>query len=410
MRIESLTGLRILAATAVFLSHLERPDFIPARLSVFMHSGYSGVTVFFILSGFVLAWNYADRLTPMTRRAVWSFAIARFARIYPLYLVVLLYVSLSVFVTQPLARTWWLHLFAVQTWHPDLSVAYGLNAPGWSIGVEFFLYALFPFLVLLITPLRDKPRMLLLVALLAVLVVGALAWWCSATGRGDLSPLDPSSAHRWLYRTPLTRVGDFVVGMVTACLILRAKARPRVGNAVQIVAIMAILAIMSSSRVDWSVWSWDFAYMAPTGLLLWGLATSAGSPVARLLGSKPMVLAGEASFAFYLIHYPMLQILGPAPTASWWGWLLITALHFGVILLTAVGAHFAIELPAQRFLRNTLDHRKHRAGTDPSTLAPTLDGLPQLSLVVSREAELPGDSGRASAGGTDVAGHGLGRS
>ena len=56
-RLPALTGLRILAALAVYASHLGPPHGSPKLLSTFMESGYMGVTLFFTLSGFVLAIN-----------------------------------------------------------------------------------------------------------------------------------------------------------------------------------------------------------------------------------------------------------------------------------------------------------------------------------------------------------------
>ncbi len=70
-----------------------------------------------------------------------------------------------------------------------------------------------------------------------------------------------------------------------------------------------------------------------------------------------MVLAGEASFAFYLFHVPLLVRLGLGPVERWYGFVFITTLEFSMILLVAVGAHVVIELPAQRWIRRTLDRR-----------------------------------------------------
>ena len=75
----------------------------------------------------------------------------------------------------------------------------------------------------------------------------------------------------------------------------------------------------------------------------------------------------EASFAFYLLHLPMLQVLAAPPTDGWYGWVFVTGLQFGVIMLTAVGAHIVIERPAQRFLRRVLDRRR-RAPSEPAAL------------------------------------------
>jgi peptidoglycan/LPS O-acetylase OafA/YrhL len=383
-RINALTGLRILAAVAVFLSHALAPAFAPVRLNAFMAAGYNGVTVFFMLSGFVLAWNYSDRLRRPSGRALWSFFIARIARIYPLYLFALAWGALPVLLSGQIPTSFWLHVLAVQPWSSDVTVAFGYNAPGWSIGVEFFLYVCFPLLVVALRALRNRPRALVAVAIFAVGASFALAWWFQITGRAALGPVDPGSAHRWLYRTPVTRLADFTVGIVAAMLIRHGRPHhPWIGTVAQAVGGLSIVALMSEPRLYASVWSWDAAYQLPTFLLLWGLAANGGSVLARGLASRPLVIAGEASFAFYLLHKPLLYVLRPVGyDDSWFDWTLTTGLVFSIILFVAIGAHLALELPAQRWIRATFDRTK--------SIVPdraTLPGEPELRVAV--EAVLP---------------------
>ena len=216
-RIDALTGVRIVAAAAVFLSHAGAPEFAPASLKTFMAAGYNGVTLFFVLSGFVLAWNYGDRMSRLTPGNVWSFAVARVARIYPVYLLALLWVAAPIVVTSGVPEDLWVHAAALQAWDSDIQVAYGYNGPAWSISVEFFLYACFPLLILALGPIRRNSRGLLIVAGIALAVVVGLAWWFAAV-RVEPAWGAPGGSHRWLYRMPLTRLGDFTIG---ACLALR---------------------------------------------------------------------------------------------------------------------------------------------------------------------------------------------
>ena len=216
-RIDSLTGLRFFAALVVFASHLALPEVMPTGRSTFLQAGYNGVTLFFVLSGFVLTWTYAERLARPDGVELWNFAAARFARIAPLYLIVLLFMMSRL--RDGLPAWAWKHVLAVQTWSGDMVMAFSLNGPGWSIGVETFLYALFPVLVWLVVPVaRRWPA---LVWLGAVAVLTAITAYFHLTEANDRLWFDPGSAHRWLYRMPLTRVPDFAMGIALAMLVRR---------------------------------------------------------------------------------------------------------------------------------------------------------------------------------------------
>jgi peptidoglycan/LPS O-acetylase OafA/YrhL len=361
VRVHALTGLRMLAAASVCLSHISGvnpPPGMPTPLRSFLAAGYNGVTVFFILSGFVLAFNYGDRLGEhMTGRGLWSFAVARFARVYPLYLLVLLWILTPTWLAGKPTTHVWQHVLSVQTWSTDIVTAYQYNGPGWSIGVELFLYACFPLLLLALRPLRHNVPALLLVAALCVAASGALVAWFTLTGRAQLPWTDPSSAHRWLYRMPVTRLGDFVLGMTAAFLLALAPRNrsPWWGRAGQLAGGVTLVALMSWPQVLGTAQSWDVIYMAPAFFLIIGLALSPMTWLARVLSSRAMITLGEASFAFYLLHAPLLAQLhlGKSPTLA--EWVFSTAAAMGIVTLAAVGLNVCVEKPARNLLRSLLD-------------------------------------------------------
>lgn len=105
-----------------------------------------------------------------------------------------------------------------------------------------------------------------------------------------------------------------------------------------------------------SAWSWDVAYAVRATLLIFGLATAPRGGVARFLSIPAIVLLGEASYAFYLVHFPMLGYLGAGawqqvmtPTEA-----VLELMILGAILALAVGLHVGFELPARRYLRRLL--------------------------------------------------------
>ena len=361
-RIDALTGLRIFPALAVVLSHLPPPAGASNITRSFLAGGYCGVTIFFVLSGYVLAHNYFDRMrAEPSARLIWSYVAARLARVYPLYLLLLIWVSLPLlYAGHARSPVWWNHALALQAWSPTLSEVYAYNAPGWSISVEFFLYACFPLLVFLLAPFsRRGIRGILIGLALVIAIMGLVTAWFFLQGYDRLPANDPWSAHRWLYRNPLCRLGDFALGILTARLAMALRAGGRswsaLGNAAVGIGVAAIVMLMGWPAHSQSASSWDFSYAVPAALVMLGLALTPGSLVSRALGTRPLLLLGEASYALYLCHGWVLQrfkVIAPAGN-----WLVIQSLTIFMVIAVAIGLHVGFERPTRWMLRSLLDPR-----------------------------------------------------
>jgi peptidoglycan/LPS O-acetylase OafA/YrhL len=365
VRLPALTGLRIFAALAVFASHVGPPHGASSELKAFFESGYMGVTLFFTLSGFVLAINYFDRLGGRSASAVWQFGVARLARIYPLYILILFFILVRQHAFGIGINGWWEHVLMIQAWNSNLAQVYNFNGPAWSVSVEFFLYACFPVLVLILTRVRT-PRTVLLMAFVIGIVMAALAAWFVLADRANLPWPNPESAHRWLYVIPVTRLGDFTLGILAARLYVFTRGNSvatRAGGSLAIVAALTIVFLMSWPANVYSAWSWDVAYAIPSVILIFGLAVAPLSISSRILSLPALVLLGESSYAFYLIHEPALEYLGPArwsiatsPTT-----IILEVMMLGGILCLAIGLHIAVERPARLYIRRLLSFRHDRA-------------------------------------------------
>lgn len=364
--IAPLTGIRVLAAIFVFNAHITPPTGEGSVLASISLAGHDWMTMFFVLSGIVLTWNYAAVLDgPEARRGLWSYYVARFARIYPLYLFALLLTvgllaitsgqGLVVFTNPQLL----LHVFALQSWSPDLGVAYGYNGPGWSVGVELFLYALFPLLLLPFRRIKDNPRALAIVGGLCIVAVVVLTAALILAGNADLPREDPASAHRWLYRTPVTRLFDFVLGMSIGFLILATRGRDvsRLGRSAQIVGAVLVFVPMAIPAVAESVWSLDASNMLPFGLLLLGLTWAPSTAFARFLSTRAMVFFGECTYAFYLLHVIVVGLVGQ-PDGTVLSWIITWLIAFALTTVAAIAAHLLVERPARTGIRRLLDPRR----------------------------------------------------
>lgn len=357
-RLLALTGVRILAALAVYASHIPPPHDAPKVLASFFEAGYMGVTLFFTLSGFVLAINYFERLRKPNIRAIWQFGVARFARIYPLYILILAYILLRQHAFGEGIIAWWEHVFALQAWDPNVYRAFSFNGPAWSVSVEAFLYACFPLLVLMLARLRT-PRSVLSAAVITALAMTALVTWFVLSGRGGLPWSNIESAHRWLYVTPLTRLGDFTLGVLAARLysqVREHKGVVRSGAPLAAAAALVIVVLMAWPANLYSTWSWDLAYAIPSVVLIFGLAVSPRSRPARMLSFPLMLLLGESSYAFYLVHQRALEYFGAGrwAVATSATTIAYEALTLGAIICLSVGLHVMIERPARLYIRRLL--------------------------------------------------------
>jgi peptidoglycan/LPS O-acetylase OafA/YrhL len=194
------------------------------------------------------------------------------------------------------------------------------------------------------------------VGIVIVAVLAGLAIWFAANGGSALPWTDPASAHRWLYRTPLLRVGDFSLGILAALLFVLVRQRPdiaRIGKYLAIVGALAIVALMSWPAHVFTAISWDSSYVVPVVLLLFGLSVSPASRLTRFLSRPLVVRFGEASYAFYLAQFVIIASFG---LGGWRGefsrrtivWELLV---LGFLLALSVGLHELVEGPSRRAVR-----------------------------------------------------------
>lgn len=360
----ALTGLRAVAALAVVVSHVGLPSSAPTWAAKIAQCGFVGVPLFFMLSGFVLAYNYPTLSPRSGWRKLTRFWVARIARVMPLYWVVLIWaVTMREVKGAAQDPSLPLHFFALQTWSGDLSVGAGVyNGPGWSICVEVFLYALFPFLVPLValTARRWGVRGLLTIAAGAFAV--QLVLWAGfvISGHADLPAVDPGSAHRWLYRNPLTRIPEFTVGMCLAFLLARGVRMPvRLASLTQAAVIVFVLVACGLRDLDSGPLGAAFfgtLWTIPFALLILSLASSRGF-FAGFLSLRGMVMLGTASYALYLTHRGLLPAFGQEYVKSapgHWGYAAVLVV-IGLALVVAEGAHRYVEVPAREHVLRIAD-------------------------------------------------------
>jgi peptidoglycan/LPS O-acetylase OafA/YrhL len=280
-----------------------------------------GVSFFFVLSGFILSYNYPSLATPgATRR----FLVARFARIWPSHIVCVALFFLIVprplwYIPYPsptLSTLLLVNVFLVQSWIPFKQFILSLNGVAWSISVEFFFYLSFPILI------QFKAARHWLMAATAI---GVLVFCGLVVDNGlELGPNGQGvSAWSLLYANPLVRLLEFQVGMATATL-FEATQRSYVpsraaATVVELLAVVAVvLALLAApvvcaelSRLGhfgavFSVWLVNQGAFLFFAGLIWIYAQGRGW-ASRLISHPALTFLGEISFALYLVHQIVLR-------------------------------------------------------------------------------------------------------
>ncbi|TLS46417.1 acyltransferase [Streptomyces montanus] len=356
----SLTGLRFWAALLVVLYHLSRQVGEVPGLTPLVWYGRTGVTFFFVLSGFVLAWTYEGARLPVT-----VFYRRRFARIWPLHLVttalsVALYLLLSAEVSVTAVAA---SLPLMQAWHPAL--AKGGNPAAWSLSDEAWFYALFPGLLALLAARGN--RLLRRAGATAVLAL-PLAWLCGAL---VVSP----AVRSWLLDyLPLTRSAQFVLGVVCALAVKRGG-RPPLSLPAAAVAVLA----WHTALIPWHAALPDSAWYGPYNasqllsapLFAALIAAAAHRDVQGLptgLRGTWLLRLGRWSFAWYLVHELVLRLFLHLYGRTAPGWpSLVVWLVLALASQALAGLLYAlVERPAESWLRSrgSVPRRAGRSGAD----------------------------------------------
>ncbi|PPG71204.1 acyltransferase [Rathayibacter rathayi] len=345
-RLPSLTAARFPAALAVFVFHAAlpqapflggSPEIADPLWRVAEHIGAAGVSFFFLLSGFVIAWSVrpGDTAAGFWRR--------RFVKILPVYWVCGV---VALLVSPDAAHLLPGYLLMTQAWSPDPAVYFGLDAPGWSLCVEALFYALFPLAARAVVG-RSPRRVVLAVAGLALLVIVSTVLLAQLLPIGEPMAHDSSarSVQYWiLYVLPIGRLPEFVLGICAAIAVRDGWFRPASRGLPAVVLVLAYVATLFLP----TLWSQKAVVVLPCLWLIAALAAHDASEP-RQHGSPLWRRLGEWSFAFYLIHQPVLVLLsGAARSSGPRESLLLLAVAALASTAAAAALYYGLERPLMR--------------------------------------------------------------
>jgi|688.fasta_scaffold136876_2 peptidoglycan/LPS O-acetylase OafA/YrhL len=367
-----LTGLRAIAALMVFLHHYN--PFVGKNIYLFkfFKEFYVGVLIFFVLSGFLIYTRYINNFKEKIAAVDYiSYCFGRFVRIYPAYLIIFLcwYIPFP-FSPKPHLSEVISGITLTSIFHANMLLP-GHFVPipqAWSLTCEMMFYFSAPFLLILLFIKRVKPVLIVLPWILLGL---------------SLYPVLKGTPIYILGYTFWGRIIEFIVGIYvgyfalfhSSSQLVISKLLASIKLNMTYFGILSTLLILFLMSLTTNSTNSDFGFFHPVGLglhhvilpfaigtFILGLVEEK-TLISQFLSNKLMILLGNASYVFYLLHIGFLEMFIAKFTHS---------IFIKLIFITVVSVLFYkfIEEPIFSFLQ--VYSKKLASRLEKSTLGDTV--------------------------------------
>lgn len=337
----ALTGVRALGAMVVYFDHFPLREDSHLTLNV--------MAFFFALSGFLIVRIYYEQAA-LQRKWLVKYFVNRFARIYPVYFLLL---TIALLVHHGFSP--WVLVTNYTLTHGLFSNAHFIIQPSWSLTVEECFYCLAPLFMIL----ARVCNFLASLAFACVLLLAALL--VSRLGLGFLGTIPFV-----LSTTFFGHFLEFFAGVYIALAVIRMERNGPIdmpGSKCTVagaagVGILAIAMILVYRRASLDLGAVilinNFLIPFPIALLYWGLIREK-TTLSRLLSSKALRLLGRGSYSFYLLHTLVIDSVSVRLLASTRGYRpLYVILTFVATWTISILLFFVYEEPINMFLRGKL--------------------------------------------------------
>lgn len=331
--IKGLDGLRALAVIMVLAYHLKIP---------FAKSGLLGVTVFFVLSGFLITRILITEIEETHTIDLKNFWVRRIRRLIPAVLsmaVVIIFVSAVVnrvvftkgckdFVASVLGFNNWWQIFNKVSYFE----AAGAPSPFthcWSLAIETQFYLIYPLLLLLLARVvrgrKKRGKVFAIVsALLAVVSMILMAVLYNPNG-------DPSRVY---YGTD-TRAFALLIGALAAIQleyrIIKVRLSRKIWALIGSISLIVLTCMMVfiSSYSSFLYYGGQAIVSLLTAFVVYAVTVSR-SMLNKILGHNALKWIGDRSYSIYLWHYPIIILISGGKKSAWW--IMIIEIVLSVIL------------------------------------------------------------------------------
>ena len=366
----SLTSLRGLAAILVILLHFNVFCFALAPwdspLDHFIQKGYLWVDFFFLLSGFIMMHVYSESFGNSIKNNFKTFMRSRFARIYPLHLfsflcmVAFYFWYRANFILYPVDYTNTFNingiltnLLLIQSMHVSNTLPW--DSASWSISVEWWMYVVFPFLLIPFRRITDWKKIFIFFSVIAgYLFVIYYLYPISTITNGTL---EPSVKHTLdvTYDFGFVRCFfGFLFGMLLYELYRISWGKKYLNKNITWLLTMALaIIVMTVSMPDF------IPIIVFAAIILVSVYTEGVGK--KLLGLKPLTYLGDISYSLYLMHLPIMFFLInylkvkkfpniQLENLSWPTAWLYASIYLAIVIAVSTLTYYLIEVPMRKKL------------------------------------------------------------
>jgi len=300
MRIYTLTSLRFFGALGIYLHHLG-----------YGHGamGCIAISFFFLLSGFIMAYNYNEKFSEISSKDFLEYLLHRIMRIYPLYvLTFIVSIPLEQILHQETnIKNTLLVAFLLQTYLPIGVQAFSYNGVSWFIADILFFYAITPFILLLYhrTKIIRNGKVLLISLFFTFLIAFIISYVFRDT-------MEPYHLGYWfIFISPYYRIFDYLLGFQSGLIFLLVKDKIRDNKMLLFssLEIGSIIFLAISYHFDFLAFDslvCDLYYDPALIIIIFIFAIQGGILSSHLLSLRTLINLGKISYGIYIIQYVII--------------------------------------------------------------------------------------------------------
>jgi peptidoglycan/LPS O-acetylase OafA/YrhL len=335
--ISQLTFTRFIASIVIVIYHfgIERqiPVFpfnkVPFLLKIFK-GGNLGVSYFYVLSGFIMCYNYYHDEKDLNKKKYW---ISRFSRIYPMHIIALflMFFCFEFIKDRFNIQSLIFQITLTQSW--SYLYRHSYNWPAWSLSVEVFFYLVCPYILLFFKNYSKT----------AITIFVAFIW--------SISMIQQIYFSFKQFPLPFLHLNSFLVGMLAGYYFRKQELTFIKNNALILFLSTLIVVIYFANKHE--LYITNSGLLSPIFSLLILSIAFINRPIQRFFSKNIFILLGEISYCIYIIHWPIWLIMekyNPIQINNNY----FFYLYFFTVIALSYLCYKYIETPSRNFLRKKL--------------------------------------------------------